>query len=49
MAINKHDRKDILRAAKEAGKDVNFIGNNRTKSDGVIRYGRGDIMKHLKD
>lgn len=46
--INKHDRKDIDRAAKEANKSVNHIGSNRTECDGVVRYGRGDIMKYLK-
>lgn len=47
--ITSHDRKDIDRAAKEANKSVTFIGSNRTLCDGIVRYGRGDIMKHLKD
>lgn len=46
--INRHDRKDIDRAAREANKGVTYIGSNRTICDGQVRYGRDQIMKHLK-
>ena len=45
--ITKHDKKDIDRAAKEAGKEVTYVGTNRTIIDDVTRYGRGDAMKYL--
>lgn len=46
--INHHDRKDIDRAAKEAGKHVTYVGTNRTVIDGITRYGRGDTIKSLR-
>lgn len=46
--INKHDKKDINRAASEAGKSVTYVGTNRTVIDDVTRYGRGDAMKYIK-
>jgi hypothetical protein len=46
--INPHDRRDIDRAAKEAGVSVTYVGTNRTVIDGVTRYGRGDAMNYIK-
>ena len=45
--ITSHDRRDIDRAAEKAGKGVEYIGSNRTKIDGIIRYGRGDAMSYI--
>jgi len=47
--ITKHDRNDIDRAAKEAGKSVTYVGTNRTIIDDVTRYGRGDAMKYINN
>lgn len=45
--ITSHDRRDIDRAAEKAGKGVDYIGTNRTKIDGTVRYGRGDALKYI--
>jgi hypothetical protein len=45
--ITNDDPKDINRGSKDAGKNVSYIGENRTKIDDTTRYGRGDAMKFL--
>lgn len=46
--LTSDDRYQIIKAAKNSGSDVSFVGTNRTVIDGNTYYGRHDAVNKLQ-